>query len=54
MFLDMLDDPDNEYPYEIWYTGGLFHSSSAEEGYYSPDDLPTKWLTDLQASSTII
>jgi hypothetical protein len=33
-------DPDNEYLYEIWYAGGRFHSSSGEEDYYTPDDLP--------------
>ena len=33
-------DPEDYYEYDIYFFGGLFHSSSGEEDTLAPEDLP--------------
>jgi hypothetical protein len=37
---DMIEDDPDEWPYILWYSAGLFGSSSGEEGSYGPDSIP--------------
>ena len=37
---DMIERDPDEWPYILWYSVGLFGSSSGEEGSYGPDSIP--------------
>src|SRR6266498_1640706 len=37
---DMIERDPDEWPYMLWYSAGLFGSSSGEEGSYGPDSIP--------------